>query len=356
MAKGKSKKKSSSGKKSILLFIIVIGLGIGLLWLYQIYKDVYKPNVVIDEGKETYLYIRTGSSYQDVIKTLKDNNYVKDTASFNWLAKKMDYPNHVKPGRYLIKDDMSNRKLINELRAGLQKPVKLVFNNIRTTNQLASVISKQIEADSISLMKIFNSKTKTEDYGFSKEAFIAMFIPNTYEFYWNTSAEDFCDRMLKEYKKFWNETRRAKAEQIEFNPVEITIIASIVEEETQYTPEKPIIAGVYINRLHRGMALQADPTVKFAVGDFTIKRVLDKHTAILSPYNTYRQPGLPPGPICIPSISSINAVLNYKQHEYLYFCAKEDFSGSHTFAKTLQQHNLNADAYRRALNKRKIFN
>jgi UPF0755 protein len=356
MAKGKSKKKSSSGKKSILLFIIVIGLGIGLLWLYQIYKDVYKPNVVINEGKETYLYIRTGSSYQDVIKTLKDKNYVKDTASFNWLAKKMDYPSHVKPGRYLIKDDMSNRKLINELRAGLQKPVKLVFNNIRTTNQLASVISKQIEADSISLMKIFNSKTKAEDYGFSKEAFIAMFIPNTYEFYWNTSAEDFCDRMLKEYKKFWNETRRAKAEQIEFNPVEITTIASIVEEETQYNPEKPIIAGVYINRLHRGMALQADPTVKFAVGDFTIKRVLDKHTAILSPYNTYRQPGLPPGPICIPSISSINAVLNYKQHEYLYFCAKEDFSGSHTFAKTLQQHNLNADAYRRALNKRKIFN
>jgi UPF0755 protein len=161
--------------------------------------------------------------------------------------------------------------------------------------------------------------------------------------------------MQKEYKKFWNTERMQKAEQIEYNPVEITTIASIVEEETQYNPEKPIIAGVYINRLKRGMALQADPTVKFAVGDFAIKRVLDKHTAVLSPYNTYRQPGLPPGPICIPSISSLNAVLNYQRHEYLYFCAKDDFSGSHSFAKTLQQHNINADAYRKALNRNRIF-
>lgn len=356
MARGKSKKKGSGIWKSAILFLVILGLGVGLVWVYKLYKDIYKPNVTISGDKETYLYIRTGSDYEDVLETLQDNNYVKDTSSFNWLAKRMEYPDNVKPGRYQIERNMSNRKLINMLRAGIQKPVKLVFHNIRTTNQLASVISRQIEADSVSLVKILNSNSKAENYGFSKEAFISMFIPNTYEFYWNTSAEEFCDRMLKEYKKFWNETRREKAAKIDYNPVEVTIIASIVEEETQYNPEKPIIAGVYINRLRRGMALQADPTVKFAVGDFTLRRILDKHTAIESPYNTYRQPGLPPGPICIPSISSINAVLNYQRHEYIYFCAKDDFSGSHAFAKTLHQHNLNADAYRRALNQRRIFN
>lgn len=356
MARGKSKKKGSGIWKSAILFLVILGLGVGLVWVYKLYKDIYKPNVTISGDKETYLYIRTGSDYEDVLETLQDNNYVKDTSSFNWLAKRMEYPDNVKPGRYQIERNMSNRKLINMLRAGIQKPVKLVFHNIRTTNQLASVISRQIEADSVSLVKILNSNSKAENYGFTKEAFISMFIPNTYEFYWNTSAEEFCDRMLKEYKKFWNETRREKAAKIDYNPVEVTIIASIVEEETQYNPEKPIIAGVYINRLRRGMALQADPTVKFAVGDFTLRRILDKHTAIESPYNTYRQPGLPPGPICIPSISSINAVLNYQRHEYIYFCAKDDFSGSHAFAKTLHQHNLNADAYRRALNQRRIFN
>lgn len=355
MAKGKSKKKGASKWKSVLIFTVLVIIGAGLLWIYQLYKDVYKPNVTIEGKKETYLYIPTGSDYKDVIKSLQENHYVKDTASFNWLAKKMNYTNKVKPGRYQIEYNMSNKRLITMLRAGIQKPVKVVFHNIRTTNQLAGVISRQIEADSVSLVKLLNNKTEAENYGFTKEAFISMFIPNTYEFYWNTNEKEFCERMLKEYKKFWNAERLQKAEQIEYNPVEITTIASIVEEETQYNPEKPIIAGVYINRLKRGMALQADPTVKFAVGDFTIKRVLDKHTAVLSPYNTYRQPGLPPGPICIPSVSSINAVLNYQRHEYLYFCAKDDFSGSHSFAKTLQQHNINADAYRKALNRNKIF-
>jgi len=356
MAKTKSKKKKATPWKSVLVFLLIIGLGIGFVWIYQVYKDIYKPNVTIKGEKDAYLYIRTGSNYKDVLETLQKKHYVKDTASFNWLAKKMGYTKNVKPGRYLIEYKMNNRKLITALRAGIQKPVKLVFHNVRTTPQLASVISRQIEADSVSLIKILNSKSQAENYGFTKDAFIAMFIPNTYEYYWNTSAEEFCERMLKEYKKFWNETRREKATEIDYNPVEITTIASIVEEETQYNPEKPIIAGVYINRLKRGMALQADPTVKYAVGDFTIKRVLDKHTAFLSPYNTYRQPGLPPGPICIPSITTINAVLNYQRHEYIYFCAKDDFSGSHAFAKTLQQHNINANAYRKALNKKRIFN
>jgi UPF0755 protein len=182
-----------------------------------------------------------------------------------------------------------------------------------------------------------------------------MFIPNTYEMYWNTSAKLFCEKMQKEYKRYWNETRLKKASNIGYTPEEVIILASIVEEETQNNAEKSIIAGVYINRIKKGMPLQADPTVKFAVGDFTIKRVLDKHTSVDSRYNTYRYEGLPPGPICIPSITTVNAVLNYQHHDYLYFCAKTNFSGTHSFAKTLQQHNINANAYRKALNRNRIF-
>jgi UPF0755 protein len=355
MVKKKSNKTSLSNWKSIGLFLIFIAIGGGIVWLYQIYRNVYKPNITIMGGKETFLYIPTGSEYEELVHSLQKHHFIKDTVSFNWLARKMDYPEHLKPGKYLLKSDMSNRQLITMLRSGTQSPVKLIFHNIRTCAQLASVISKQIEPDSVMLLKMFTSSTEAENYGFTKETFIAMFIPNTYEMYWNTSAETFCNKMLKEYKRFWNENRRKKAEDIGFSPVEVTTIASIVEEETQNTTEKPIIAGVYINRLKKAMALQADPTVKFAVGDFSIRRVLDKHTAINSPYNTYKNEGLPPGPICIPSLTSINAVLNYRRHDYLYFCAKADFSGTHTFAKTIEQHKVNAAAYWKELNRKKIY-
>ena len=195
-----------------------------------------------------------------------------------------------------------------------------------------------------------------DKYGFVRETFPAMFIPNTYEFYWNTSAERFIQRMNGEYKIFWSDDRIAKAENLKLKPVEVSVLASIIELESMHNDENQTIAGVFINRLKKGMPLQSDPTIIFAWQDFSIRRVLNKHREIKSPYNTYRNRGLPPGPICIPSISSIDAVLNYEKHNYLYFCAKDDFSGYHNFAGTLSEHNRNARLYQHALNKRRIFN
>jgi len=269
--------------------------------------------------------------------------------SLEWMAVKMNYPNHIKPGKYLLKNGMSNRELLTMLRAGKQIPVRVIFHNIRFKTELVSDISKQIEADSSKLLHLLNDDIFLSKYGFNSRTAMAMFIPNTYELYWNTQSETFLERMYKEYKHFWNDAKVQKAESIKLTPVEVSTLASIIEEETQKNDEKKTMAGVYINRLRKGMSLQADPTVRFAYGDFTIKRILDKYKSVDSPYNTYKYAGLPPGPICIPSISSLDAVLNYQRSEYLYFCAKEDFSGYHNFARTLVQHNINAAKYQKAL-------
>jgi UPF0755 protein len=241
------------------------------------------------------------------------------------------------------------------LRSGRQEAVNLVFNNIRTNEQLAGKLGKQIEADSSSLIMFFNNPQLLADFNTSPEELRLLFIPNTYKIWWNTSPEKLMQRMKDEYEKFWNEEREAKANEAGLSRKEVSIIASIVEEETNKKDERPTVASVYVNRVRKGMLLQADPTVKYAVGDFTIKRVLNKHLTIDSPYNTYKYTGIPPGPICIPSISSIDAVLENKQTDYLYFCAKEDFSGYHNFAKNLEDHLANARIYQKALNKRKIF-
>jgi UPF0755 protein len=357
MGKTTSKRISSKSKGgSILKKLLVIGVIVSLIVGYYGYNRFYKPNVrVEDENGESYLYIHTGSSFEQVLSSLTENKYLCDPKSFEWMAIKMNYPNHIKPGKFKISDGMTNRSLLNMLRSGTQVPVKVVFNNIRFKHELASAVSKQIEADSTDLLRILDNENLLGKYGFNKQTVMSVFIPNTYEFYWNTSAEEFLERMNKEFKKFWTEKRLKKAEDIGLKPTEISTIASIVEEESQKKDERPIIAGVYINRLKKDMYLQADPTVKFAVGDFTVKRILDKHLTYDSPYNTYLNKGLPPGPICIPSISAIEAVLNYQKHEYIYFCAKEDFSGYHNFARTLEQHNENANKYRKALNKNKIW-
>jgi UPF0755 protein len=271
------------------------------------------------------------------------------------MAVKMNYPNHIKAGKYMLRDGMSNRELIHMLRSGKQVPVKVIFHNVRFKKDLASEISNQIEADSISLLELLNNKTYLNNYDLNPQTVMSIFIPNTYQFYWNTSSEEFFERMLKEYKHFWNESRTQKSEQIGLSPKRVSILASIVEEETQKNDEKRTIAGVYINRLNKGMLLQADPTVRFALGNFLIKRILNKYKEIDSPYNTYKYLDLPPGPICIPSISSLDAVLNYQHTDYLYFCAKEDFSGYHNFARTLEQHNRNAQRYQQALNRAGIL-
>jgi len=250
---------------------------------------------------------------------------------------------------------MNNNELINMLRSGNQAPVNIVLHNIRTKPELASVVQEKLEADSLAVIRLLNNSSYLEDYGLDTETVRAIFIPNTYEFYWNTSAKQFFERMYQEYQKFWTEKKIEKAKKIDLSRLEVITLASIVEEETIKNDERPTIAGVYMNRLRKGMPLQADPTVRYALQDFTIKRILKKHLVIDSPYNTYKNKGLPPGPINMPSIPSINAVLHYEKHDYLFFCAKDDFSGYHAFAKTHAEHVRNARKYQKALNKRKIW-
>lgn len=336
----------------ILIPIVIVGL-IGSVFAFSYYRLNYVPNT--KNSKEIVVYIPTGSTFENVLDTLSKHNILKNKKSFTTVANRLGYKNNIKAGRYLIKPNTGNRKLVSMLKMGLQKPLKLTFNNIRTPQQLAGRISQQIEADSLSILALLTSDQVTTDYGFDKATIIAMCIPNTYEFYWNTSAKGFLDKMQKEYEKFWNDEREAKAFKLGLTKVQVSTLASIVEEETRFNIEKPKVAGVYINRLNKGIPLQADPTVKFAVGDFALRRILTKHLEIDSPYNTYKFRGLPPGPIRCPSISSIDAVLNAEKHSYLYFCAKADFSGYHDFAKTLTEHNRNAEAYRRALNKERIY-
>jgi UPF0755 protein len=348
-----AKKKKSFLKKFLIAFLTLIIIGGGIT-AYKAYTVIYQPNVTLSGKQTDYLYIPTGSKFQEVSRLLYEKGFIINRNSFEWLAEYKGYKDKVKPGKYLLKADMNNNDLINILRAGKQEPVKLVFNNIRTKFQLAGKISKQLEADSVSILKCIEDKELMEKNGFTCDNAMAMFVPNTYEIFWNTSAEQFIDRMAKEYKTFWNSSRVEKAKKAGLKPWEVSVIASIIQEETNKSDEMSRIAGVYINRIHKGMLLQADPTVKFAIGDFTIKRVLNKHLEFDSHYNTYKYKGVPPGPICLASSKTIDKVLDYEKHDYIYFCAKEDFSGYHNFAKTAAEHSRNAKRYQNELNKRKI--
>lgn len=355
MAKKKSRRKVASKKGNLLGKLVIVGIALALFITYFGYRKIYKPNVRIEQqAQQTYLYIHTGATFEQVLSSLTNCNYLCDVKSFEWMSVKMNYPSHIKAGRYLLKNGMGNRKLITMLRAGIQVPVKVVIPNVRFKRKLAFEISRQIEADSLVILRLLGDDNFLNQYGFNGRTILAMFIPNTYEFYWNTLPPELFGKMHSAYQKFWNESRMKKCESIGMSQLEVSILASIIEEETHKNDEKSIIAGVYINRLNKNMMLQADPTVRFARGNFGIKRVLAKDISIDSPYNTYLNTGLPPGPICIPSIVSIDAVLNYQKHEYLYMCAKEDFSGYHNFARTLEQHNRNAQRYQRALNKARI--
>jgi UPF0755 protein len=334
----------------IILTILVIGGLIGGVIGKKYYDYIFASNIVIEtESGYDYLFIPTGSDFDDVIDILNKNGWLKDTESFRMVAEKKNYPLRVLPGKYLINNNMSNNELVNLLRSGRQEPVNVSFISVRTLEILAGRLAQNIEADSTSIIKLMKDPEVHTKYGFNQFTFKSMFIPNTYQLYWNTSAEDVIQRMADEYKKFWNDDRKQKAAAIGYTQSQISSIASIVEAETQKNDEKERVAGVYINRLKKGWKLEADPTVVFATGDFTLQRVLFRHLEIDSPYNTYKYPGIPPGPINIPSVSSIDAVLNYEKHDYMFFCAKDDFSGYHSFAITLSQHNANARKYHEAL-------
>jgi UPF0755 protein len=338
----------------IIVFLLLVLAGIS--GISMMYNRILRNNVNVEHGETTEFYIPTGSDFSEVYRLLLEQDILLDTSSFLWVAGKKNYPRHVNPGRYLIRSGMSNNQLVGLLRSGEQDPVKLVFNNVRSPEMLAGVVSSQIEVDSMEILSIFSNTDLMEANRLTRETLPGIFIPNTYEIYWNTSGIEFFNRMLREYRTFWSEERLEKARKIGLKPMEVVTLASIVDEECLMREEEARIAGVYINRLNRRIRLQADPTVKFAAGDMNMTRVLKKHLLIDSPYNTYRFGGLPPGPIVIPSISAIDAVLDYERHDYLYFCAREDFSGYHNFARTLAQHNKNARSYQNALNRRKIFN
>ena len=348
------KKKNNKRSRFTIIIVLAILLIFALAFGYWLYRSVMSPNVKTADGKEVELFIPTGSDFDQVKALLADSHCIINEKSFDWLAEKKELPANIHPGHYVLKNGMTNNQLVNMLRGGLQSPVKVTFNNMRNIDQMAGRIATQIEADSTSIANLLHNQEYINQLGFNKNTIPALFLPDTYEFYWNTDAEGFVNRMFQEYNKFWNEERKQQAQSKGLTPVQVSTLASIVNKETNMSDEMPRVAGVYLNRLKSNWLLQADPTLIFAWNDYSIRRVLDRHKEIESPYNTYKYPGLPPGPICIPSIAAVKAVLNAEEHHYYYFCAKEDFSGYHNFAKTLAEHNRNAAKYQQALNQRGI--
>lgn len=347
-------KKMSKLKKvfwMILLISLITG-GAGGFWAY---RTIYSSNVDLGEKKSLIIYIPTGSNFEDVMGVLKKEHVLRKSSSFEWLAEKKHYKNAVKPGKYRVLPNMSNNALVNLLRAGIQEPVEINFNGLHTVDQLVARVGKRLEADSTSLYRAFHDNGFLSKYGFDESSIQTMLMPNTYQFYWNTSVEQFFDKMAGEYKDFWTDARKAKARQIGLSQTETCILASIVQgEQCCDDEEKRIIAGLYMNRIKQNMPLQSDPTVIFAVGDFSIQRVSYEQTRLDSPYNTYMVKGLPPGPIGFAQQSSIDAVLEMDHNDYIYMCAKEDLSGKHYFSKTYEQHQVYAKKYRDALNSRGI--
>ena len=329
-----------------LLFLLVAGL-----WARHLYREYYGPNVT----KNYLLFIRDGDKMDQVVKSLKENSCLADVETFQRYARFRDLGANVKPGAYKIQQGWSNNQLINVLRSGIQTPVMVTFNSLRTREELAGKLSRQLQSDSLSFLKLLRNDSNTIKMGFKPETLVSLFIPNSYSFYWTTTPAGFLSRMKREYDSFWNEARKQKAKAAGLSLEQVATLASIVQEESNKNDEKPVIAGVYLNRLRKNWPLQADPTIRFALGDFTIRRILTAQLTVDSPYNTYKKSGLPPGPINFPEISSLESVLNFRVHDFLFFCAKEDFSGYHNFAKTLAEHNRNAQKYQAALNKLKIF-
>ncbi len=340
--------------KKIILFIVLIIVCISGLVGYNYYQKIYAPAVLSDEIK--LLYIESTWDYSKLMTALADSTWLESASTFDWVAQQKNYPNLLKPGKYQIEPGWSNAQVVDRLRSGEQMPVQVTFNNQRTLAQLAGRVSRHFEADSLAFLNYLTDKEVIRKYGFNKATFPALFVPNTYQLYWNTTPEQFVKRMAQEFKRFWNDQRKDKATKLNLTQSEVVTLASIVEEETKMNDEKPRVAAVYLNRLRKNMLLQADPTLIFGIGDFSIRRVLNIHKKIDSPYNTYLYKGLPPGPIRIPEISSVDAVLNPQKHNYLYFCAKEDFSGYHNFATNYRDHINYAKRYQRALNQRKIYN
>ncbi len=339
--------------KQIIISVVTIIIIVGAIIVYKYFSKIYVSNVI----ENSAVFIPSNATFDEVSKII--HPYVNNSNSFNWVAHRKNYPNVIKAGKYLIKKGMNNNELVNLLRSGKQSPITLTFNNQDSLEKLAGRIAEQIEADSIDILKTVLDTNFLKKNDFNKHDILGMFIPNSYEVYWNTSASQFRDRMLKEYANFWSSSREEKAKAMNLSKKEVITLASVVQKETAKVNERTTVAGLYINRLRGRWPLQADPTIIFALKqkhgqDYEVKRVLNADLDIDSPYNTYKNAGLPPSLIAMPDISSIDAVLNPKNHDYYYMCASVTNIGSHEFAKTLSQHNVNASKYQRWLSKQGI--
>ena len=337
------KKNKTLGAKKLFGRIIVIGSFLIMICGGYVINKAFTDNTKFEED-EVFVYVPTDSKYEDVKKILAP--YVENQEKLDWVASKREYNTNVKAGKFLLKKGMSTFSIVRSLRQNV--PVKLAFNNQEKIEDLFVRMASQIEPDTTKLKDIFTNDTFLQENGLNKDNVMSFFIPNSYEFYWNISPDELAEKLTKEYKRFWNDGRLAKAKALNLTPAQVYTLASIVHKETAKADERPKVAGVYLNRLKSGIKLEADPTVIFANNDFTIRRVLNRHLRKESPYNTYMNLGLPPGPITMPSINAIDAVLNHESHNYIYMCAKEDFSGYHNFATNLSEHLANARKFQAA--------
>lgn len=338
--------------KKLIAIVAVSGLVIAGIIAAYVYNQAFTANTTFNQ-KEVFVYIPSGATYEEAKEELSP--FISNMDKFDFVAEQRKYSTNVKSGRFKLKQNMTSFDIIQALRSNL--PVKVAFNNQESLEKLAQRLSSEIEPDSLQLIKAFTDVDFLKENEIDRENALSLFIPNSYEFYWNTSAEKFANKLAKEYRKFWTDSRKQKAANLNLSPQQVSVLASIVQKETAKVSERPRVAGVYLNRLKTGMPLQADPTVIYAIkkksGDFdqVIKRVLHADLVIDSPYNTYKYAGLPPGPITMPDISSIDAVLNAEKHDYLYFCASPDKPGYHAFASNYTQHMINARKYANWVNK-----
>jgi UPF0755 protein len=337
-----------------ILLVVAIAVGI---YIYPKASMYFYGNKTTSIAKDTNLYVASGATFAEVLDSLKVKGIVDDVEKFKEYAIYRNLKQStVRSGKYVFPKNALYSKIVEDLRQGNgEKETQVTFNNARTKKELAEKIAITVELTADDILKLITDKNYTNKLGFTPITINTMFIPNTYNVYWDISADDLLAKLAKEYKRFWNADRKAKAKALNLSQAEVSTLASIVVCETIKMDEAPKIAGVYVNRLRRGIPLDADPTLKWVLGDFEIKRILNKDKELDSPYNTYKNLGLPPGPIYIPSVQYIDAVLNYEKHEYIFFCAKEDFSGYSNFAKTNRQHEVNARKYHKALNERKIY-
>lgn len=342
--------------KKILVAVALLGLLVAAYFAYYVYSAMFVPNTSFNNN-EAYVYVPSNADYDEVREMLIP--LVKDIETFDALAKRKKYTTNIRAGRFAIKKDMTNNDIINSIRSN-NIPVKVSFNNQNSLELLAGRIATQIEADSVSLLTSFRDVAFQEQNGFNEATALGMYVPNSYEFFWNSSAEDFRNRMLTEYNRFWNDSRAQKAKEAGLSPDEVIALASIVQEESKQKNEQPRIAGVYMNRLKNNWTLDADPTLKFAAyklpkyKNTIIKRVLNEHKDIKSPYNTYKNQGLPPGLIVMPDISAIDAVLNYEKHNYFFFVVDAERPGYHKFSRSISEHNRYAREYHSYLNRKGI--